>query len=262
MNLLREQLILSQHQFNSSFLLNKYHNDTICLASMHEFHDDQQLLNDNLTHHKLDFATSHNMGYVEIKSEKYHKLYPKLPLSWLKISALYDIIKNDSITLKYDWYMYVDGDVFFTNSSCDFQNLLSINHNFILSSDFNSGVFLIRNTEWSLRFLEAWFNRWSSITDELGQEDNAFEFLILEQKIWNRHIYVIPQNEAHKIVSYPQITDTQLAWHPGHCILHTAGFWHDRFDLLVNCLKSENHCISALNTVYTAHNGTAYLPML
>jgi hypothetical protein len=81
-----------------------------------------------------------------------------LESTWLKLPALLDIINNDRKAKKYDWYMWIDADVVFTNSSCSFQELLSDNHHVILPGDFNSGVFIVRNNDWSITFLENWLS--------------------------------------------------------------------------------------------------------
>ena len=257
------QLLKDQKKQNISFSLlpNSLQNQSICLVSMHEYYTgEMKQLNFILSKHKKDFAAFKSMSYVDINPESYRKLYPNLSSTWLKLPAIYDLMLNDSSTHNYDWFMWVDADVCFTNNSCTFQNLLSIHHNVVVAGDFNTGVFLIKNNKWSLRFLQAWFSLWPRLLTHTGAEDAALYHIIFEQKRWNPYIHDLNENGFRTIASYPLVFDYKSAWHPGDCILHAAGFSDDKASILTACLKSEYDCVKRLNKLYVKNGGSSYLP--
>ena len=163
-----------------------------------------QSLMGNLTAHKRHFAQHHKrFSYINVNAQKYrydkrHLLSANISSTWLKLPILRDLISNDQKNLKqkqhqrnnrYDWFMWVDADVLFTNFSCTFQELLSVNHHLIVPGDLNTGVFFIRNHPWSVQFLTLWFSKWSAFRSSLGQEDEALSSL-LNNDTWNRHVCV------------------------------------------------------------------------
>ena len=180
---------------------------SVCIISIQEYSSggEMQYLMGNLTAHKRDFAQHHqresNMGYINVNAQKYrndhrHLLPANVSSTWLKLPILRDMISNDQKHLqqrlknnRYDWYMWVDADVLFTNFSCTFQELLSANHHLIVPGDLNTGVFFIRNHPWSAQFLDLWFSKWSAFRSSLGQEDEALSSL-LNNDIWDRHVIV------------------------------------------------------------------------
>jgi hypothetical protein len=237
-------------------------NQTICLVSLHDYDSgEMKEINTILSQHKKDFAVAHHMGFIDVNPVKYRKLYSNLSSTWFKLPALYDLISNDLESHEYDWFMWIDADVMFTNSSCTFQNLLSINHHVIVPGDFNTGVFLIRNHPWSLNFLQTWFSLWPRFSSIFGEEDVALSHVIIEQKIWNRYIHDMDEHGFKTIASYPNVRDFKSAWHPGNCIFHAAGFYFSKAGILKSCLKSEFDCVNQLNQFYAANGGTAYLPL-
>lgn len=260
-----QRLALQHEKFNLPFrIVDDPTSQSICIVSMHEYSSGvMQLLNRNLTQNKRDFASQYqNMGYIEVDASHYRQKFTTLSSTWLKLPALRDIIASDT-DRKYEWYMWVDADVIFTNNSCAFQELLSSNHRVIVASDFNSGVFFIRNHPWSIAFLDAWFSTWPTLQFALGQEDEAYSALLFDSELWSRHIYAAPASKFPLIVSYPSvIEDNQPAsWHVGHCVLHVAGFHAYKASIVYACLHSEYKCVQRLNQVYVEHNSTAYLQL-
>ena len=59
--------------------------------------------------------------------------------------------------------MWIDADAFFYNHADDIRNIINnySNYNFIFSNDIgnnniNSGIFIVKNTEYSINFLKKW----------------------------------------------------------------------------------------------------------
>lgn len=258
---LYHQRLSLQHKIHNLPFRYVNENQSLCIVSMHEYpKEPMKSLLHNLTQHKREFSLLHrNMGYIDIDASSYRQRYANLSSTWLKLPALRDILANDT-ELKHAWYMWVDADIVFTNNNCTFQELLSTNHRAIFVGDFNSGVFLIRNHPWSIQFLDAWFATWPVLQHSLGQEDEAYATLLLEDK-FVQYIYALGTDRFSSIVSYPSPIEQAFSWHPGHCMLHAAGFWQHKASILYACLQSEYACVSALNKVYAALNGTARQPL-
>jgi len=100
--------------------------------------------------HNLDLIVSHEKSYLNR-----HSAWEKLPM----------IIKN---LQNYEYVIWIDSDAFFYNNSPDIKNIIYENpdKNFIFSKDspnpntnltvINSGLFIVKNTEYSLGFLNKW----------------------------------------------------------------------------------------------------------
>lgn len=63
--------------------------------------------------------------------------------------------------LKYDWVLYLDADTLVTNSDVTIEGIIpdSSGGDMVLSQDMygiNTGVWLIRNTDWSEGLLKEW----------------------------------------------------------------------------------------------------------
>jgi hypothetical protein len=250
--------LLEQHtKFNLPFENSiKERNQNICVVSMHEYdHGLMSQLNEHLRQHKFVFAQTHMMGFSNLNIWKYRQLYPHLASKWLKFHGLLDIITSDK-NHNYEWYMWIDADVIFTNNSCSFQRLLSANHHAIFNGDFNSGVFFIRNHVWSVEFLKTWF----AMHTTRDSCDNALGQLILNDT-WNPHIYAMNLSIFGLFASYPTIKKQILSWYPGHCILHAAGFLFEKASILHSCLYSEYSCVKKLRKLSMDQNNTAYLQL-
>lgn len=182
---------------------------SVCVVSIHEYSGDQmQSLVDKLMAHKQTFAQHHNvsnMGYINVNAQKYrddnrHLYLANVSSTWLKLPILRDMIlsgQNQQQQQRYEWFMWVDANVLFTNFSCTFQELLSVNHHLIVPGDFNTGVFFIRNHRWSAQFLDLWFSKWSTFRSRLGQEDEALGSLLIDDS-WNRHVRSVSYNNNNQ----------------------------------------------------------------
>lgn len=114
---------------------------------------------------KRSYAERHGYDFID-ESDIVDK---KRPPSWSKILA---VRKN---LPKYDWIFWNDADSLVTNQNIALEDVLySITGNmdyedmpdFIVTEDVtgvNAGMFFFRNSEWSMRFLDLWWNQTSFI---------------------------------------------------------------------------------------------------
>ena len=117
----------------------------------------------------IKYANHFNFSYEFQKSDKFER-----PFNWLKIKMLIDNLENNS----HEYFLWLDADTFF----CRYENILNhidkSKHLHVHNSFFksvhktkykyvnyltwapNSGVLLVRNTKWSLKFFKnVWNNK-------------------------------------------------------------------------------------------------------
>jgi len=81
--------------------------------------------------------------------------------AWSKIKLLQKNIQ------KYDWLMWIDADAIITNYNIKIEDLIDEDYEMIISKEdgdkkyfntINSGVFLVKNTNWIINFLAFWYD--------------------------------------------------------------------------------------------------------
>jgi hypothetical protein len=93
-----------------------------------------------------------------------------LAIQWQKVLLLKNMMETRG---DYDWYIFLDMDAIFVNPSERIETYCDDNYNLILGKDpaahsiANTGVILVKNTEWSKKFLSDW---WDSRINTTGQE--------------------------------------------------------------------------------------------
>ena len=128
---------------------------------------------------KRAYCGRHGYDYLEVIE---HALAQgaELPVSWYKLSFLGDILRNGT----HDVVFCSDADVCITNPAICLETI--IQEHFPPVKDFlfcrqavwaprvNAGNFFVRNTAWSRRFLETWFQqgkRYESANREFWEQD-------------------------------------------------------------------------------------------
>lgn len=107
------------------------------------------------------YAEKH--GYVFVDSSPL--IDTSRPPAWSKIRAVQALLDSKSNDKRCDWVVWWDADVLIMNSDIRIESLLPTPSSPIhLVATFdrkftvNSGAWLIRNSPWSTKFLEAWWN--------------------------------------------------------------------------------------------------------
>jgi len=224
-----------------------------------------------LTHtNKEHYAQKH--GYTFFDASKFD-LDTTRPPAWSKIPAVLHLLRNkqnenagDNTARRKlphcDWVMWTDADTVIMNSNVSMQDFLptdSSAKDFVVASDngggYNSGVFVFRNTPWSIQFLERWWNMTSYVRPpgfSLSGDNNALKALLRELQDtdeFDRKVAVPPRCTMNSFAQFltlqesTTLTDmktiSQQEWymsidyyHQGDFIAHTPGY-----DNKAECLR-------------------------
>lgn len=183
---------------------------------------------------KVEYCKIH--GY-DFSNYNLHEGYPK-EIGWFKIDIIRERLKD------YDWILYCEADAMICNYTIRLEEILDINYNFIIaknsiSSDWNGincGVFAVRNSEWSMNFLNKIHNKkefWHHNQAEQQAIINEFEIntkemlencKIIKNKIFNSYFHEWYEQDNFKM---------------GDFILHDAGAHNIHRFQLFNELKDK-----------------------
>mgnify|MGYP001471383133 CR=1 FL=1 len=81
-------------------------------------------------------------------------------IGYLHFNKIHYILKAMKVVTDGTWLLWVDRDILFTNMNmCAFTNSIpNIKKDLIVPQNLNNGMFLIRKTCWSYKFLERWLS--------------------------------------------------------------------------------------------------------
>ncbi len=123
-------------------------------------------------------------------------LDPTRSIAWSKIKLVEKCLQNKS----YKWVFWTDADSLIMNHGIKLEDLIIDGRDFILSTVhmkqskkhiLNTGEFLIRNSNWSKKFLKTIYNRDSPL-DHPWWEQKAIIDEYTENKDVQKHFYVYP----------------------------------------------------------------------
>jgi galactosyl transferase GMA12/MNN10 family len=112
------------------------------------------------------------------------------PPAWSKILAVQDMFQHRHNRRRCEWVLWLDADTVIMNSSIKLESLIPADDNIhlIITTDrrftANSGVWLIRNSEWSQQFLFDWWNSKGFVRAKglsLSGDNDAFGYLVRER---------------------------------------------------------------------------------
>lgn len=147
------------------------------------------------------------------------------PLTWSKIKIIQRHLPS------YDYIVWIDGDTLIMNDKIKLDNLINFDmkeKDIMIAQDYtmiNTGVMFIKNTEWTINFLNLVYNQ-TDFINHSNHEQAAFSH-ILDKNIFDAkyHIKVLPLQEQNKINSY------WYTYQFNNCfILHFPGYWKDGQD--------------------------------
>lgn len=156
-------------------------------------------------------------GYDYICCEE--NLDPSRHIYWSKIILALQTLENPS----YKWVVWLDADTIVMNQDIRLEDLLDENVNLIIGYDWNgvnSGVFFIKNCDWSKEFLKGVYARTDCI-DLLWPEQLAIAKEIEEKPENAKVSKIVPQRLFN---AYPPelISYLMYTYQPGDFILHFA----------------------------------------
>ncbi|EEC50129.1 predicted protein [Phaeodactylum tricornutum CCAP 1055/1] len=180
----------------------------------------------------------------------------KRPPAWSKILAAQRLLKEESC----DWVVWLDADTVIMNSSKQIEDFLPADaeKDFLIVEDtgggYNSGVWLIHKSAWSLKLLEEWWGMTSYVRPPgfAKSGDNfSLKNLLADRKDFRQKVVVPPRctfNSFAKFVA-PQhyekaVTNLQRQewymneayYHKGDFIAHVAGM-DNKYETLAMLLE-------------------------
>lgn len=184
---------------------------------------------------KDSYASRHNYSYIDASL----LLDANRPPSWSKILAVRHYLKD------YDWILWIDADTLITNPSIRIESLLPRDRelDLIITKDqtgYNAGMWLLRNSAWSLKFLDRWWAMDSFIRRRPGDtksgDNDALKHLLgkMSRGESRAHVGVVPQCCFNSYLWVGSVRNRwRYLWNPrsfqlglyqqGDFILHLAG---------------------------------------
>lgn len=168
------------------------------------------------------------------------------PPSWSKIKAARRLLTEE----KCDWVMWLDADTVVMNSSKRIQDFWSANHDLVITEEkngsYNAGAWLIRNSRWSLEFLDNWWNMTSFVKAKglsVSGDNDALKWYLthMDKNEFRAHIAVPSRcafnsvtvwltDAQHKAIETGKLNMREQDWymstwkyHKGDFIAHVAG---------------------------------------
>jgi ADP-heptose:LPS heptosyltransferase len=165
-----------------------------------------------------EYADRHQYGLLH-----YEKLLdPSRPASWNKVLA----VRNALLSRQSEWVMWMDADAIVMNLEFPATRLIDDKVDLIFGSDYNgmnAGIFLIRYSDWSLRFLECTYFLGECYADPDGfnplWEQSTFKHLIVHFPEVEQHVKILPQ---------AAMNSDPGTYQDGDFVLHLAGVPNDK----------------------------------
>ncbi|PUZ69367.1 hypothetical protein GQ55_2G102500 [Panicum hallii var. hallii] len=191
---------------------------------------------------KRAYAAAHGYRLVALPASA---VDPRRPPSWSKVLALRAHLR------RHHWLFWNDADTLVTNPEIPLERILFsvIGHSdfddspdLVLTEDFggvNAGVFFIRRSKWSERFLDTWWNQTSFVQfsstksgdnaalkhliDHLSAEEMQAHVRIAKmQCLFNSYPWVLTWKSAHRLIFHLPTT-WKGAYSDGDFMIHFAG---------------------------------------
>jgi hypothetical protein len=189
---------------------------------------------------KQEYATKN--GYDLYDGSKY--IDTSRPPAWTKIQAVKHLLTDEGC----DWAMWLDADTVIMNSDIRIEDFLPEDptKDFLVGSDngwgYNSGVFLVRNTPWGVKFLDDWWNMRSFVRPpgmSLSGDNAAMKALLRDMPNFDDHIFVPPRCTFNSFAKFLTLKESIVAmknlegqewylderyYHKGDFIAHAPGY--------------------------------------
>ena len=168
------------------------------------------------------------------------------PPSWSKVVAARRLLTQEHC----DWVFWMDADTVIMNSNQRVQDFLPETQDFVIAPEkrggYNAGVWVIKNTPWSIRFLDEWYAMESFVQPKgmatsgdnealksklLGMDKTEFaqHVAVPERCEFNSVAMFLTKKEARDIETGKQKLEDQIwyhhtwKYHKGDFVAHVAG---------------------------------------
>lgn len=199
-------------------------------------------LMDLVTPNKLSYVKRHGYEFIDASD----LLDKERPPSWSKILAVRKHLPN------FDWVFWNDADSLVTNPAIALEDIIESTvgsvglddmPDFIVTEDVtgvNAGMFFFRNSNWSMQFLDLWWNQ-TSFVRPFGQmksgDNDALKYLIQNmpeeerkqhvriprmQCVFNSNLWRPSLKSGHRLMTLTR-TVWQGVYSKGDFMVHLAG---------------------------------------
>jgi len=139
---------------------------------------------------------------------------------WSKIALVLKTLQKPT----YKWVVWIDADALIMNHGIPLEDLIDEKYNFIISRDssgINSGVFFIKNCDWSRDFLKSVYARTDCLKNANPEQD-AIK-LQIQLPAYKAFTKIVPQRFFNSYEGNYYHRHTNIAYQPGDFIVHFAG---------------------------------------
>ncbi len=143
----------------------------------------------------------------------------RLGLYWQKIAAMEQALERE-----YDWVMWVDADVVFTNPNVKIESIIERYGNdkdLIVATDLwlgrhdqiNSGVFLVRNSPGGRKLIADIASLYTKYKNRRTPEQQALQDTILNENGLVENAVIVPQRAINAFYDVAKIAPKNANWH-------------------------------------------------
>ena len=155
-------------------------------------------------------------------------------IAWGKLHLLRELILNDTSV---DYFLWIDTDAVILNLDTKLRDFIVSDKELFITEDmngFNTGIFFLKNSPWSLKFLSEILALQPTFH---GHEQDAMaRVLVRNRQFYYPHIEYLPQCALN---SYPNYFGWWNAYQRGDFIAHVPGQRH-KLDTLTRTLAHAN----------------------
>ncbi len=146
----------------------------------------------NLTeeNHRV-YSGLHSYDYMFVQEFKFSDklIDPEVDFSWFKVAKCLELLK----LAHWDYIFWIDADSIFWNMNRNFDDLFALEKDFVFTGDswdvFNGGHFLVRNSKWSILFLQDWLSMRKIIAPNLRTSHKGKLGRLMDQPAMNILLY-------------------------------------------------------------------------
>lgn len=140
--------------------------------------------------HRL-YCRMHAYDYIFVDEFKFFDqlIDSEVDFSWFKVAKCIELLKLNI----WEYIFWIDADSFFLNMNRDFDDLFLLERDFVFTGDswdvFNGGHFLVRNSNWSIQFLQNWLSMRKIIAPNLRTSHKGKQGRLMDQPAMNILLY-------------------------------------------------------------------------
>ena len=170
------------------------------------------------TQSKRDYCQKQGYDFIYCEETLDASRHP----AWSKILLALTALQNPS----YKWVVWIDADTLIMNYDIRLEDIIDEQYNFLITADHNSissGVFFIRNCDWSIQLLKNAYQR-TGLPDEWRYyEQPAIIQELLEQNAIGEQAKICPQRQFNSYNHYEHKYMPDVTYHHGDFLIHFAG---------------------------------------